>query len=161
MHASLQRKHLNDGSSFSAWRRHAAVASAAEPGDDPDRRHRGLVHRGDAGAWVGQWCGDLAADHLPGAAGIGHHLLAAIYYGAMYGGAISSITLGIPGASTAVATTFDGTAAGADRAGEPGAGDSGHCLVHRRHGGQRPVHALCPGAGLGCAYLSDRPRSLR
>ncbi|HLT01054.1 MAG TPA: tripartite tricarboxylate transporter permease, partial [Geminicoccaceae bacterium] len=27
--------------------------------------------------------------------------LAAIYYGAMYGGAISSITLGIPGASTA------------------------------------------------------------
>jgi putative tricarboxylic transport membrane protein len=35
-------------------------------------------------------------------------LLAAIYYGAMYGGAISSIQLGIPGASTAVATTFDG-----------------------------------------------------
>ena len=34
--------------------------------------------------------------------------LAAIYFGAMYGGAISSITLGIPGASTAVATTFDG-----------------------------------------------------
>jgi len=34
--------------------------------------------------------------------------LAAIYYGAMYGGAISSIALGIPGASTAVATVFDG-----------------------------------------------------
>ena len=34
--------------------------------------------------------------------------LAATYYGAMYGGAISSIMLGIPGASTAVATTFDG-----------------------------------------------------
>src|SRR5690606_27561330 len=34
--------------------------------------------------------------------------LAAIYYGAMYGGAISSISLGIPGASTAVATVFDG-----------------------------------------------------
>jgi len=34
--------------------------------------------------------------------------LGAIYYGAMYGGAISSIMLGIPGASTAVATTFDG-----------------------------------------------------
>ena len=34
--------------------------------------------------------------------------LAAIYYGAMYGGAISSVMLGIPGASTAVATTFDG-----------------------------------------------------
>ncbi len=34
--------------------------------------------------------------------------LAAIYYGAMFGGSISSILLGIPGASTAVATTFDG-----------------------------------------------------
>jgi putative tricarboxylic transport membrane protein len=34
--------------------------------------------------------------------------LGAIYYGAMYGGAISSIMLGIPGASPAVATTFDG-----------------------------------------------------
>jgi putative tricarboxylic transport membrane protein len=34
--------------------------------------------------------------------------LASIYYGAMNGGAISSIMLGIPGASTAVATTFDG-----------------------------------------------------
>lgn len=34
--------------------------------------------------------------------------LAALYYGAMYGGAISSVTLGIPGASTAVATVFDG-----------------------------------------------------
>ena len=34
--------------------------------------------------------------------------LGAIYYGAMYGGAISSIMLGIPGASTAVATTFNG-----------------------------------------------------
>jgi putative tricarboxylic transport membrane protein len=34
--------------------------------------------------------------------------LCAIYYGAMYGGAVSSIMLGIPGASTAVATTFDG-----------------------------------------------------
>ncbi|MEL6374196.1 MAG: tripartite tricarboxylate transporter permease [Pseudomonadota bacterium] len=34
--------------------------------------------------------------------------LAALYYGAMYGGAVSSVMLGIPGASTAVATTFDG-----------------------------------------------------
>jgi putative tricarboxylic transport membrane protein len=34
--------------------------------------------------------------------------LAALYYGAMYGGAVSSITLGIPGSSTAVATVFDG-----------------------------------------------------
>lgn len=43
---------------------------------------------------------------VPPTAGI--IFLAAIYYGAMFGGAISSILLGIPGASTAVATTFDG-----------------------------------------------------
>ena len=35
-------------------------------------------------------------------------LMTSVYYGAMYGGAISSVALGIPGASTAVATTFDG-----------------------------------------------------
>ncbi|RMF88861.1 MAG: tripartite tricarboxylate transporter permease [Nitrospinota bacterium] len=34
--------------------------------------------------------------------------VAGIYYGACYGGAISSILLGIPGDSIAVATTFDG-----------------------------------------------------
>ncbi len=34
--------------------------------------------------------------------------LAALYYGSMYGGAISSILLGIPGDSASVATTFDG-----------------------------------------------------
>jgi putative tricarboxylic transport membrane protein len=34
--------------------------------------------------------------------------LAALYYGAMYGGALSSILLGMPGDSAAVATTFDG-----------------------------------------------------
>ena len=34
--------------------------------------------------------------------------LAALYYGSMYGGAIASILLGIPGDSAAVATTFDG-----------------------------------------------------
>ena len=32
--------------------------------------------------------------------------LAALYYGAMYGGAISSVMLGIPGASTAVANAL-------------------------------------------------------
>src|ERR671918_1518314 len=48
--------------------------------------------------------------------------LAAIYYGAMYGGAISSITLGIPGASTAVATVFDGRPLAA-------AGKADHALV--------------------------------
>ena len=35
-------------------------------------------------------------------------MLAGIYYGTMYGGAITSILIGIPGDSAAVATTFDG-----------------------------------------------------
>jgi putative tricarboxylic transport membrane protein len=35
-------------------------------------------------------------------------MLAGIYYGTMYGGAITAILLGIPGDSAAVATTFDG-----------------------------------------------------
>jgi len=48
---------------------------------------------------IQEWTGSITAPMI---------FLAAIYYGAMYGGAISSITLGIPGASTAVATTFDG-----------------------------------------------------
>lgn len=48
---------------------------------------------------IQDWTGSVTAPMI---------FLAAIYYGAMYGGAISSITLGIPGASTAVATTFDG-----------------------------------------------------
>ena len=70
--------------------------------------------------------------------------LAAIYYGAMYGGAISSITLGIPGASTAVATTFRRQTAGAEGQGESGLGDRRDRLVHRRHGLQSSVHRFAP-----------------
>jgi putative tricarboxylic transport membrane protein len=76
-----------------------------------DRHHRGdrrPVHRRDAG--LGSVNGVAIVLPLtfivpPTSAII---FLAALYYGAMYGGAISSILLGIPGASTAVATTFDG-----------------------------------------------------
>ena len=60
--------------------------------------------------------------------------LCAIYYGAMYGGAVSSITLGIPGASTAVATVFDGRPAGPAGQGRPGLGDRRAGVVYRRHG---------------------------
>ena len=62
--------------------------------------------------------------------------LAAIYYGAMYGGAISSIMLGIPGASTAVATTFDGRPLAlqghADKALVAAA--KAHAYIHRHSG---------------------------
>jgi TctA family transporter len=85
--------------------------------------------------------------------------LAAIYYGAMYGGAISSITLGIPGASTAVATVFDGRPLAAG-AGQPRAGDRRARLVHRRHDFGDFFHAFAPLlAELPCP--SARPRSSR
>ena len=47
-------------------------------------------------------------------------MLCALYYGTMYGGAITSILLGIPGDSASVATTFDGYPM-AKKRGRPGA----------------------------------------
>ena len=79
--------------------------------------------------------------------------LAAIYYGAMYGGAISSITLGIPGASTAVATTFDGRPLALQGRAQAGIGDSSHCLIHWWLCRQRTVYRFCATAGLGRAEL--------
>ena len=70
--------------------------------------------------------------------------LGALYYGAMYGGAISSIMLGIPGASTAVATTFDGRPLALTREGRPGISGRGHRLV-------------CRGYHLGGALYPIRP----
>ena len=91
--------------------------------------------------------------------------LAAIYYGAMYGGAISSITLGIPGASTAVATVFDGRplaqSGNADRALTAAAVAS----FRRRYDLRCPVHAVRTAAGFlraeirtGGGVRADGPR---
>ena len=57
--------------------------------------------------------------------------LAALYYGAMYGGAISSITLGIPGASTAVATVFDGRPMAQSGRADQALTASCHCQFYR------------------------------
>ena len=68
--------------------------------------------------------------------------LAAIYYGAMYGGAISSIMLGIPGASTAVATTFDGRPMALQGKADHRAGRGGRRVVRRWYHLDRAVHAV-------------------
>ena len=69
--------------------------------------------------------------------------LAAIYYGAMYGGAISSVTLGIPGASTAVATVFDGQSTRHTRQSGCCLGDGSNRVLYRRHDFGCPLHAVC------------------
>ena len=68
--------------------------------------------------------------------------LAAIYYGAMYGGAISSITLNIPGASTAVATTFRRLPASQKGESRRCPCDCGSGQFHRRNDIHRPLHFL-------------------
>ena len=76
--------------------------------------------------------------------------LAAVYYGAMYGGAISSVALGIPGASTAVATTFDGRPLALQgRAYRPYGGAAG--LIARGDCLQHHVHRFRADAGVGGA----------
>ena len=50
-------------------------------------------------------------------------LLTSVYYGAMYGGRISSILLNIPGDEPAMMTTLDGYPDGAEGSGRRGAGD--------------------------------------
>ena len=58
-------------------------------------------------------------------------MLAAVYYGAMYGGTITSVLINTPGESATVASTFDGyPLAKADRAGDERA--------DRRHDQRRP-----------------------
>ena len=52
-------------------------------------------------------------------------MLAAIYYGSMYGGTITSILLNTPGESATVAATFDGYPARPAGPRRAGAGDAG------------------------------------
>ena len=77
-------------------------------------------------------------------------MLAAIYYGAMYGGTITSILLNTPGESATVASTFDGYPAGAAGSRGSGAGDAGGRLLRRRHGRRHHDHAA------GAALQPDR-----
>ncbi len=59
-------------------------------------------------------------------------LLTSIYWGALFGGAITSILFNIPGEPWSVATTFDGYPHGAPGAGGPGADRRVHFVIYRR-----------------------------
>src|SRR6266568_2062392 len=72
-------------------------------------------------------------------------MLSCIYWGALFGGAITSILFNIPGEAWSVATTFDGySMAQQGRAAE--APDGGvHLLVHRLAGRRAADHLSRPG----------------
>ena len=59
-------------------------------------------------------------------------MLSSIYWGALFGGAITSILFNIPGEPWSVATTFDGYPHGAAGQGRRGADDGLHLLLPRR-----------------------------
>ena len=62
-------------------------------------------------------------------------MLSAIYYGAMYGGTITSVLINVPGEAASVVTCIDGhQMARQGRAGSA-LGDRRHRLVRRRHAG--------------------------
>ncbi len=59
-------------------------------------------------------------------------MLAAIYYGAMYGGTITSVLVNTPGEAASAVTCLDGYRDGRERPGRRRAGDRRHRLVRRR-----------------------------
>ena len=69
-------------------------------------------------------------------------LLTSLYWGALFGGAITSILFNIPGEPWSVATTFDGYPDGAAGAGRAGADRGLHLVVRRGALRHRPDHAL-------------------
>ena len=84
-----------------------------QPDADVRRDHPRRDHRRAAGPGRRQRRGDPAAAHLlhgaePGRPTSAIILLSCIYWGALFGGAITSILFNIPGEPWSVATTFDG-----------------------------------------------------
>ena len=61
-------------------------------------------------------------------------MLCSIFYGAMYGGSITSVLLNIPGEAASVVTCLDGHQIGAAGARRRGARHRGNGLLHCRHG---------------------------
>ena len=79
--------------------------------------------------------------------------LAAIYYGAMYGGAISSITLGIPGRVDGGGNNIRWPPAGDEGDGALRTGCRRAGLICRRHCLERLVHGFCAAAGICCVVV--------
>ncbi len=60
-------------------------------------------------------------------------MLCAIYYGAMYGGTITSVLINVPGEAASVVTCIDGHQMARQGRGRLGARDRGHRLLRRWH----------------------------
>ena len=88
-------------------------------------------------------------------------MLSCIYWGALFGGAITSILFNIPGEPWSVATTFDGYPMAQQGTRRRGADRRLHRVLHRRVG--RHYHHHLPGAAGRevRAARSARPSSLR
>ena len=75
-------------------------------------------------------------------------MLSAIYYGAMYGGTITSVLINVPGEAASVVTCFDGHADGQAGPRRHGSRHRRHRLFHRRYfrhpGADRGRAAACP-----------------
>jgi len=88
------------------------------------------------------------------------HLMAGIYYGAMYGGSTTSILANIPGEAASVVTCLDGYQVARQGQAGPALGIAAFRVVHRRHRQRAGHHAPRPAAGIGRAPLRPR-RDLR
>jgi hypothetical protein len=86
-------------------------------------------------------------------------LLAGIFYGAQYGGTITSVLLQLPGESSAVVTTFDGYQMARQGRAGPAAGDRGRRFLHRRNHLYYRPHDPGPHRGRLCTGI--RPAGVR
>ena len=84
--------------------------------------------------------------------------LAAIYYGAMYGGAISSIMLGDTGCVHCCCDHFRWPAYGTQRGSRPGIDYGCRRFVYWWHDLRDPIHAVCATIGGSCTGVRDGRR---
>ena len=88
-------------------------------------------------------------------------MLTGIYYGCMYGGAVTAILLNTPGDAAAVMTVLDGYPLRKKRQGGRDARDRGGQLVHRGHDGRDGAYVRRRAARCRRAALSVRPNISR
>jgi TctA family transporter len=88
-------------------------------------------------------------------------MLSCIYWGALFGGAITSILFNIPGEAWSVATTFDGYPMAQKGPGGRGADGGVHVVVHRLARGVLLITFLAPRDRRVRAQVRARPSSSR
>ena len=121
-------------------------AVLAIPALRPRRLHAGHADRRAARPGTGGRHRDPDPAHLQARSDRRHHHAAAIYYGAMYGGTITSVLINVPGEAASVVTCIDGYQMARQGRGRGGPRDRGHRLVRRRHVGHRRAGRRGPAA---------------